>query len=45
MNGFWYKLLLRMARLCGPWLLAVTARIIAAGFFLFSGRVSESRRL
>ncbi|PKN49653.1 MAG: lauroyl acyltransferase [Deltaproteobacteria bacterium HGW-Deltaproteobacteria-16] len=45
MNGFWYKLLLRMTRLCGPWLLAVTARIIAAGFFLFSGRVPESRRL
>ena len=45
MNGFWYKFFLRMARLCGPWLLAVTARIIAAGFFLFSGRVPESRRL
>ena len=45
MNGFWYKLLLRMTRLCGPWLLAVTSRIIAAGFFLFSGRVPESRRL
>ena len=45
MNGFWYKLLLRMTRLCGPWLLVVTARIIAAGFFLFSGNVSESRRL
>lgn len=45
MNGFWYKLLLRMTRLCGPWLLAVTARIIAAGYFLFSGRVPESRRL
>jgi predicted LPLAT superfamily acyltransferase len=44
MNGFWYKFLLRMARLCGPWLLVVTSRIIAAGFFLFSGRVSESRR-
>jgi len=45
MNGFWYKFLLRMARLCGPWLLAVTARIIAAGYFFFSGRVTESRRL
>jgi len=45
MNGFCYKFLLRMAGLCGPWLLAVTSRIIAAGFFLFSGRVSESRRL
>jgi len=44
MNGFWYKLFLRMARLCGPWLLAVTSRIIAAGYFLFSGRVPASRR-
>jgi predicted LPLAT superfamily acyltransferase len=44
MNGFWYKLLLRLAGLCGPWLLAVTSRIIAAGFFLFSGRVPESCR-
>lgn len=44
MNGFWYKFLLRMTRLCGPWLLVVTSRIIAAGFFLFSGNVSESRR-
>jgi predicted LPLAT superfamily acyltransferase len=44
MNGFWYKFLLRMTRLCGPWLLAVTARIIAAGYFFCSGRVPESRR-
>ncbi len=44
MKGFGYRLLLRMARLCGPWLLIVFSRIIAAGYFLFSSKVSESRR-
>ncbi len=44
MNGFWYKLLTRAARLCGAWIFAVVARIIAVGFFIFSPRVPESRR-
>ena len=44
MKGFGYRLLLRMAGLCGPWLLVVLSRIVAAGYFLFSGRVPESRR-
>ncbi len=45
MKGLCYRLLLRMTRLCGPWLLMIISRIIAAGYFLFSGRVGESRRL
>lgn len=44
MNGFWYKLLARVAGLCGSWLFALTSRIIATGFFVFSPRVGESRR-
>ena len=44
MKGVWYRLLTRSSELCGPWLFVVVSRIIAAGFFLFSGRVSESRR-
>ncbi len=44
MNGFWYKLLARVAGLFGPWWFALTARIIATGFFVFSNRVGESRR-
>lgn len=41
---FWYKVLVGMARLCGPWLLVFISRIIAAGYFFFSGKVPESRR-
>lgn len=44
MNGFWYKLLIRIANLCGSWLFVLISRIIAAGYFVFSRRVSESRR-
>jgi len=44
MKAFWYRLLIRSSELCGPWLFAVVSRIIAAGFFVFSGRVRESRR-
>ncbi len=44
MKGSWYRLLIRSADFCGPWLFAVVSRIIAAGFFMFSGRVAESRR-
>jgi predicted LPLAT superfamily acyltransferase len=44
MNGFWYKLLIRVAGLFGPWLFVVVSRIIATGYFLISRRVAESRR-
>jgi predicted LPLAT superfamily acyltransferase len=44
MNRFFYAILLKMTKLCGAWLLIVISRSIAAGYFLFSGRVSESRR-
>lgn len=44
MKGFWYKLLTRATELCGPWLFVAVSRVIAAGFFVFSGRVPESRR-
>ena len=40
----YYRFIVWMTRLCGPWLLVVISRIIAAGYFLFSGRVPESRR-
>ena len=44
-GGFFYKLLVRIASLLGPWFFILVARIIAAGFFVFSRRVGESRRL
>ena len=44
MNDFWYKLLIKAARFCGAWLFALVSRIIAAGFFVLSKRVPESRR-
>jgi len=40
----YYRFIVRMTRLCGPWLLVVISRCIATGYFLFSGRVPESRR-
>jgi predicted LPLAT superfamily acyltransferase len=44
MNGFWYKLLVRIANLGGSWIFVLISRIIAAGYFIFSMRVHESRR-
>lgn len=44
MKGFWYGLLTHSAELVGSWLFVIVSRIIAAGFFVFSGRVPESRR-
>lgn len=41
----WHALLVRAARLFGPWIFAFVSRIIAAGYFLFSPGVGESRRL
>ncbi|GAB6193516.1 LpxL/LpxP family acyltransferase [Desulfocastanea catecholica] len=44
MNGFWYRLLVRVANLGGSWFFVLVSRIIAAGYFVFSRRVPESRR-
>ena len=44
MNAFWYRLLEGCARLFGAWLLAVFARMVACGYFLFSPRRKESLR-
>jgi predicted LPLAT superfamily acyltransferase len=44
MTGFWYKLLVRVANLGGAWFFMLVSRIIAAGYFVFSRRVPESRR-
>ena len=45
-KNFWFRLLNKSSGICGPWLFTTVARIIAAGFFLFSycGRGRESRR-
>lgn len=40
-----HALLVRAARLFGPWLFALVARLIAVGYFLCSPRVKESCRL
>lgn len=39
-----YKLLCAVARLGGSWILAFFSRLIALGYFFFSGRAGESRR-
>jgi predicted LPLAT superfamily acyltransferase len=44
MNDFWYKLLVGSSRIFGSWFFALIARIIAAGYFLFSRNIPESRR-
>jgi len=40
-----HAILVRMSRLVGPWFFLGVARCIAAGYFLFSPKVRESRRL
>lgn len=40
----YHAILVRAARLFGPWLFALISRIIATGYFLFSPKVQESRR-
>ncbi len=45
MTGRWYRLLHLSGRVCGAWLFALVARIIAAGYFLFSTATAESNRL
>jgi predicted LPLAT superfamily acyltransferase len=41
----YHALLVGAARRFGPWIFAAVSRIIAAGYFFFSPRVKESRRL
>lgn len=45
MSGFWYRLLEAAAKYCGSWIFALTSRVIATGYFVFSRRVPESCRL
>ncbi|MCI5222983.1 MAG: lauroyl acyltransferase, partial [Candidatus Electrothrix sp. AR4] len=45
MNGFLYRCLVLISRICGAWLFSLVARIISAGYFVFSKNVPESRRL
>ncbi len=44
MRAFWYKILESLTGLVGSWFFAVVSRIIAAGYFLFSKNVRESKR-
>jgi len=44
MKAFWYRHLIGFSRICGSWFFNITARCIAAGYFLFSGMAPESRR-
>ena len=44
MRGFWYRVLHGSGRLLGSWIFVVVSRIIAAGYFCFSGRTVEGRR-
>jgi len=43
-KGRWYQLLVAATTRVGAWLFVVVSRIIAAGFFVFSKNVPESRR-
>ena len=44
MKTLWYNFLEIMTRILGSWLFVLVSRIIAAGYFLFSKNVKESRR-
>ncbi len=44
MKSVWYTLLEATTRIVGSWFFAVVSKIIAAGYFLFSKNVRESRR-
>lgn len=44
MKGFWYTLLETLTRIFGSWLFVIVSKSIAAGYFLFSKNVKESRR-
>jgi predicted LPLAT superfamily acyltransferase len=43
-KGFWYNLLEKITRIFGSWLFVVVSKCIAAGYFLCSKNVKESRR-
>lgn len=43
-RGGWYQALVTVTKICGSWFFVVVSRIIAAGFFVFSKNVPESRR-
>ena len=43
-KGLWYTLLESMTRICGSWFFVIVSKTIAAGYFLFSKNVRESRR-
>lgn len=45
MKNIWYTVLETFTGIFGPWLFAWVSRIIAAGYFLLSKNVKESRRL
>lgn len=45
MKGVFYRILVALTVCCGSWLFILVSRCIAAGYFLFSKNVSESRRL
>ncbi|MBU0943121.1 MAG: lysophospholipid acyltransferase family protein [Proteobacteria bacterium] len=44
MKGILYRALVAVTTLCGPWFFIVISRAIAAGYFVFSKNVPESRR-
>ena len=44
MKGFFYRFLLRLTGIFGPWVFTISSRCIACGYFFFSGNVKESRR-
>ncbi len=44
MNAVWYRLLVFATGIVGGWFFALVSRVIAAGYFLFSGNVKESVR-
>ena len=44
MKALWYTFLELLTRIFGPWFFAVVSRVIAAGYFLFSKNIKESRR-
>ncbi len=43
-RGLLYQALVKVTRICGPWFFVIISRSIAAGYFLFSKKVLESRR-
>ncbi|MFW8600654.1 lauroyl acyltransferase [Desulfobacterota bacterium M19] len=44
MKGLFYRFLVGLADLFGPWIFVLISRLIACGYFIFSSRVAESRR-